>query len=387
MSPVASKRHLRTSPSDDRIHGYPMLKRLLIVLVLIAVLLGGAFGWKYHQIQRDMAARTPPPPPVVAVTEAREEVWQPFLSAVGSLEAVAGIDVTNEVAGKISALHFESGQVVKPGQPLLDLDATADRAELEGLLAAQRLAQIKFDRYARLLADRSASKADYDEAKSTLDVAEATVVAKRALIDKKQVRAPFGGRLGIRLVDVGQYLAPGSAIVPLEALDPIYVDFSVPERYFAQLATGQPVALTVQAYAGETFTGRITALNPGVDRGTRSVRLRATLDNPQQRLRSGMFAEVRVLLPQQAPFLTLPGTAITFNPYGDSVFVVQSGESGLTVQRRQVETGEVREGRVAVTSGLKPGERVVSAGQVKLRNGMPVKLDDKPAPGERAKTP
>jgi membrane fusion protein (multidrug efflux system) len=364
-----------------------MLKRLLIVLVLIAAIFGGVFGWKYHQIQRDMAARMPPPPPVVAVTEAREEQWQPFLSAVGSLKAVAGIDVTNEVPGKVSAIHFESGQVVKQGQPLLDLDATFDRAELEGLLASQRLAQLKFDRYAKLLTDRSASKADYDEARSTLDVAEAGVVAKRALIDKKQIRAPFAGRLGIRLVDVGQYLAPGSAIVPLEALDPIYADFSLPERYLARLAEGQPVALSVQAYPGETFTGRITALNPGVDRGTRSVKLRATLDNPQQRLRSGMFAEVRVLRPQRESVLTLPATAITYNPYGDSVFVVESGDRGLTVQRKQVETAEVREGRVAIASGLKAGERVVSAGQVKLRNGMPVTLDDKPAPSERAKTP
>jgi membrane fusion protein (multidrug efflux system) len=364
-----------------------MLKRLLLVLGGLALVLGGLFAWKLHALKQSSAGLKAPPPPVVAVAEVREESWQPYLAAVGTLVADAGVAVNNEVAGKVSALHFTSGQEVTAGQLLLELDAVADRAELQGLLAARRLAQIKFGRQARLLADNSASKADYDEAKAVLDAAEAAVEAEQAVIDKKQIRAPFAGRLGIRQVDVGQYLAPGSAIVPLQSLDPVHADFSLPERHLATLAVGQTVQVGVQAYPGETFPGRITAISPGVEEGTRSVKVRATLANPDRRLRPGMFAELRVLLPQGPAVLTVPATAITYNPYGDSVFVVTPGAPGPTVQRRQVETGEVREGRVAVVSGLAAGERVVSAGQVKLRNGMVVAPDDRPAPGERAAAP
>ena len=360
-----------------------MVKRLLLVVVLLLAIFGAVFGWKYHQMQQGMAARKPPPPPVVAVTEVREETWPSHLGAVGSLVAVAGIDVTNEVPGKVSALKFESGAIAKEGQLLIEIDATADRAELEGLLAAQRLARVKFERLAELLPKKSASKADYDEAKALLDVAEAAAEAKRAVIAKKKVLAPFSGRLGIRKVDIGQYLAPGSAIVPLEALHPIYADFSLPERHLAALAVGQRVFVEVQAYPGDTFEGRITALNPGIEAGTRTVKVRAVLDNPQERLRPGMFAEVRVLLAADRRVLTIPDTAITYAPYGDSVFTVVQGEQGLRVQRRQVATGEARQGRVAVASGLASGDRVVSAGQVKLRNDMAVVLDDERAPGER----
>lgn len=365
-----------------------MVKRLLLVIVLLLVVFGLVFGWKYHQVQQSMAGRKPPPPAVVAVAEVREETWPAFLSAVGSLAAVAGIDVTNEVPGKVSALKFESGALAQEGQLLIELDASADLAELEGLLAAQRLARVKFQRLAELLPKKSASKADYDEAKALLDVAEAAAEAKRAVIAKKKVLAPFSGRLGIRRVDLGQYLPPGSAIVPLEALNPIYVDFSLPERHLATLAVGQKVFVGVQAYSGESFEGRVTALNPGIEEGTRTVKVRASLDNPQERLRPGMFAEVRVLLAGDERVLTIPDTAVTYAPYGDSVFMVVAGEQGLTVQRRQIETGGTRQGRVAIASGLGAGDRVVSAGQVKLRNGMPVTLDDKPAPGERgAPTP
>jgi len=360
-----------------------MVKRLSLVFLLLLVIFGAVFGWWYYQLQQKMAARKPPPPAVVAVTQVREETWPSYQNAVGSLVAVAGIDVTNEVPGKVSALKFESGAIAKEGQLLIELDATADLAELEGLLAAQRLARIKFQRFAELLPKKSASKADYDEARALLDVAEAAAEAKRAVIAKKKVLAPFSGRLGIRRVDLGQYLAPGSPIVPLEALHPIYADFSLPERHLAALAVGQKVFVEVQAYPGETFEGRITALNPGIEEGTRTVKVRAALDNPQERLRPGMFAEVRVLLSADTRVLTIPDTAITYAPYGDSVFTVVPGEQGLTVQRKQVETGEARQGRVAVVGGLAQGDHVVSAGQVKLRNGMAVTLDDKPAPGER----
>jgi membrane fusion protein (multidrug efflux system) len=360
-----------------------MLKRVFLALLLLALFLGTVFGLKYRQQQQAAGQHMAPPPAVVAVTTVREDDWRPQLNAVGSLVAAQGIEVSNEVAGVVSTIHFESGQAVRKGDALLDLDTTADRAELKGLQALRRLAQLKFQRAAKLLPERSMSQADYDEAKATLDGAEAAVDARQALIDKKRISAPFDGALGIRQVDPGQYLAEGSAIVSLQSLDPIYCDFTLPERHLGTLAAGQAVTVAVQAYPDETFEGRVSAFDPGVDVGTRSLRIRATLDNPGQRLRPGMFAEVRVLLPARAAVPTLPDTAISFNPYGDSVFVIEDGESGLTVQRRQVETGEVRDGRVQIRSGLQAGQRVVSAGQVKLRNGMAVSLDDKPAPGER----
>jgi len=360
-----------------------MWKRLFLVLFLLGAVLGGIFGWKFYQQQQQAAGQAGPPPPVVAVSEVKREVWPEYLKAVGSLVAVSGIDVTNEVSGQVRHIHFESGQIVSSGDVLVELDAEVDQAELEGLVAGQHLAQLKMDRVSRLISERSVSQAELDEARGALDDATAQVTAKQAVIAKKTIRAPFAGTLGIRRVDLGEYLAPGSPIVPLEALDPIYLDFSLPERLLARVAVDQEVRVSVQGYPGEDFGGRIEALNPGVDEGTRSLRLRAVLPNPDQRLRPGMFAEVRVVMPEPQQVLTLPATAVVYNPYGNSVFVVSDGEQGLTVQRRQVQTGEVRDGRVAVTEGLSAGDRVVSAGQMKLRNDMPVTIDAKPAPDER----
>lgn len=365
----------------------PLRKRLVYVALALILIFGALFGWKFFSLWRSFSQMAGPPPAAVAITSVREESWQPELATVGSLVATEGIALSNEVAGVVSAIHFASGQAIAQGKPIITLDDTVDRAELKGLQAARRLAELKYQRAARLLPERSMSQADFDEAKAVLDGAEALVAAKQALIDKKRITAPFDGALGIRQVDLGQYLPPGTAIVPLQSLEPIHVDFALPERQLALLATGQTVRVTVQAYPGESFEGSITALNPGIDTGTRSIKVRATLANPAQRLRPGMFAEIRVILPDTKPRLTLPDTAITYNPYGDSVFVVTGGQEGLTVQRRQVKTGEVRQGRVAILEGLAVGDRVVSAGQVKLRNGMPVMVDDKPAPGERQAAP
>ena len=361
-----------------------MVFRLTLVLLLLAVVFGGIFGWKFYQGQQMAAARAGgPPPATVAVSTVQEEVWRPHLSAVGSLAAVSGIEVTSEVAGQISAIHFESGQTVEAGDVLVQLDDRTDQARLKGLLADQRLAKLRHKRLARLVKDQSASQSDYDEALATLDSATAQVSAQQTLIDKKQLRAPFAGRLGIRLVDVGEYLAPGAPIVPLEKLDPIHADFALPERELSQVQVGQSIEVRVQPYPEETFTGRITAIDPGMDTGTRSLRLRATLPNRDEKLRPGLFAEVRVKLERQEQVLTIPRTAVTYNPYGDSVFVITEDGDRLTVQRRQIETGEARGERVSVRSGLQAGERIVSAGQVKLRNGQTVVLDDRPAPSER----
>ena len=362
-----------------------MLKRYALIIFLSLLLFGGLFGWKFFQISQMIKNIPVPPPPVVAATTVQRGEWQSNLSAVGSLVAVAGIDVSSEVAGKIKALHFESGQPVKRGQLLLELDASTDVAELKGLEAASQLEQVKFARSRQLIARSFISKSDYDLNKATLDEANALVAAKKSVIEKKRIVAPFTGQLGIRKVNLGQYLAPGDAIVPLQQLQPIYADFTLPEQHLASLKANQTLTLAVQAYPGRMFDGRITAINSGIDENTRSVKIRATLSNEEQLLRPGMFADVSVLLNESKTVLTVPDTAITYNPYGNSVFAIESGKQGTTVQIRQIITGETREGRVEIIKGLNENDRVVSAGQVKLRNAMAVTLDQQPAPGERAK--
>jgi membrane fusion protein (multidrug efflux system) len=364
-----------------------MIKRILLIITLSVLIFGGLFGWKFYRDRQAQSQMQAPPPVVVAVTEVKREQWQPYLTSVGSLVAVSGIDVSNELAGTITAIYFESGQSVKKGQLLITLDTSTDEAELKGLQADAQLAQVRFERYEKLIGKQFISRSDYDQSRAQLAQAQSAVKAKLSVIAKKRIRAPFDGKLGIRLVDIGQYLAEGSAIVPLQKLDPIYVDFTLPEQHLGGLAIGQKMTVTVQAYPGKLFNGTISAMNPLIDIGTRSIKLRATLANPEQILRPGMFADVQVLSSRKQDVLTLPDTAITYNPYGDSVFVVESGEQGLTVQRRQVKTGETRRGRVQIVEGLKAGERVVSAGQVKLRNDMPVRIDDRPAPGERESAP
>ncbi len=354
-----------------------MIKRLILVILLLVVMFGGIFGWKYFQGQK-MAAMmaAPPPPATIASAEVQVETWQPFLYSVGSVVATQGVFVTTEVPGQVEKILFESGHQVAAGDVILQLDDSVDEADLEGLIAQLNLARLQFERARKLLKDRSVSQSEYDQSRAQLDSAEATVASKRAVIAKKKIRAPFSGQLGIREVDVGEYLSPGARIVPLQALDPVYVDYTLPERHFDQLAVGQAVRVEVQAYPGRVFAGSISAINPGIDPGTRSVRLRSTLDNPEQLLRPGMFAQVRTVLPARDDILTLPRTAVTYNPYGESVFVIVEQDGQQVVQNRRIRTGEVRAGRVEIIDGLQAGEVVVSAGQVKLRNGQPVTIDN-----------
>lgn len=354
-----------------------MTKRMLLVLLALGLVLGGIFGWKYFQAKKMAAlASMPPPPATVSAADVQTETWQPYLTAVGSLVAIQGILVTTEVAGNVSAIHFESGQQVEAGTLLLDIEDSVEQAELEGLVAERRLADLQYKRREGLLESKTISHSDVDEARLRLDNATAQLAARKAIIAKKHITAPFSGWLGIRRVDLGEYLQPGTAIVPLEALAPIHVDFALPERHLDQISIGQAVEIEVRSFPGKVFTGRITALNPGIDPGTRSLQIRATLENREARLRPGMFAEVRTVLPQQPSVLTLPQTAITYNPYGDSVFVIQEGDSGPHVQRRQIKTGAVRNGRVEIVEGLQAGERIVTTGQVKLRNDQAVVIDN-----------
>jgi membrane fusion protein (multidrug efflux system) len=357
-----------------------MLARLLVVVLLLGLLLGGIFYLKQQQTAQQAAMGGPPPPPVVAVADVRREDWQPRLRAVGSLVATQGIFVTNEVPGQVREIDFESGEGVRRGDLLVQLDDSVDQADLRGLIAQRDLARIKLNRFGKLLRDRSASQSDYDEAKAQLDSAEAAVAAEEALIAKKRVTAPFDGMLGIRIVDVGEYLPPGSNIVPLQALEPIYADYALPERHLPQIAVGKEVVVRVSAYPDREFQGSIAAINPGVEERTRSVKVRAVLENGERLLRPGMFAEVATVLPARVGLATVPRTAISFAPYGATVFRIREEGGGATVERRQVTTGESRGGRVEIREGLQPGDRVVMAGQVKLRNGQAVTIDNSVVP-------
>ncbi len=355
-----------------------MIKRLIFTLLLLTLVFGGIFGWKYRQMQT-MASQMsqPQPPATISSTRVQSEVWQPTLEAVGSLVAVQGIDVTTEVAGTVSSIEFESGESVDAGQVLLKLEDSVDQATLLGLVAQRRLAEVQFQRAAELLPERIMSKSDYDSAKAGFDAAKAKVVEQQAIIAKKTIRAPFRGALGLRKVDLGEYLTPGTSIVSLQTLDPIYVDYALPERYVREIAPGQAVSVRVDAFPGATFTGLVEATGSGVDTGTRSIQVRAKLPNSEAQLLPGMFAEIDTIQPLKRQVLTVPRTAVSFNTYGDFVYAIETAEGeGQIARRRQVVTGASRGGRVAVEKGLEAGVEIVQSGLVKLRDGQPVRVDN-----------
>jgi membrane fusion protein, multidrug efflux system len=354
-----------------------MFVRILLVLVVLAALVGGLAYFKYRQIQAESAMFSQPmPAPTVTAVDAAATAWEPTLEAVGTVQAIQGVDVNNEVAGQVTAIEFDSGAMVKQGQILVRLADEVDRADLEGLQAAERLAQIKVDRNRSLLKDRAVAQSDFDEISAQLDQARAQVKSKQATIEKKTIRAPFDGQLGIRMINLGQFLPEGSPIVPLQNLDPVYVDYSLPERHLALLSVGQSIQVQVSAHPDRSFDGAIEAISPGIDQGTRNVRVRARLANPDFALRPGMFARVATLLPTEDAVVTIPREAITFNTYGDAVFVVREADGKTLVDRRQVRTGAVRGEEIAVLEGLSAGDRVVSSGQVKLSNGQEVSIVD-----------
>jgi membrane fusion protein, multidrug efflux system len=352
--------------------------RLFLVTLFLVAIFGGIFYLKDQQAQRMAAMQAAPQPPAaIAAVEVRGEQWQPAIRSVGSLEAVNGIAVTTEVAGTISEIAFESGQEVVTGDILVRFEDTVDRAALNGLIADRELARTQYERASELSSRRAISQSEIDETRFRYEGIQARVQEQEARLAKKTIRAPFDGLLGLRLVDLGEFVTPGSEIVQLRALDPVYVDYSIPEREFRDPEVGQNVEVMVPAYPERVFLGLVSAIDSGVDEGTRSVKIRATLPNPDALLRPGMFAEVRTLRPQMRDVVTVPRTAISFNTYGDFVFVInEDAEGKLTVASKQVKTGESLEGRIEVTEGLQAGERVVRAGLLKLRDGQNVAIDN-----------
>lgn len=353
-----------------------MIKRLAAVLVFLALVFGGVFGWKYLQTQGKSAANTGPPPAVVSTRRVTSERWQPALESIGSITPTRGVVVSAEVPGIVRKIYFDSGQKVDEGELLVEMDVEVDRAELDALQADRRLAEITRNRVSQIVRDNLGPRSELDEAQAKLDRTDAEIAAKQAMIRKKSIRTPFAGELGIRIINPGQYLAPGDEIVQLVGLDPIYAEYSLPERYLSELQIGQGVTVRVQAYPETVFEGRIYAISPSIQTASRSVRVRALIDNPDRRLRPGMFAEVDTLLDERDRVLTLPERAVTYNPYGESVFVVNEADGVKTVSLTQIETGQVRGGRVEIVSGLDEGAEVVSDGHNKLRNGQAISVDD-----------
>lgn len=352
--------------------------RFVIVIILLGAVLGGIFGYKFFQFgQMKEQMSQPQPPTKISAVKAQTESWTPQLKAVGSVEAINGIEVANEVPGVVESINFESGDTVKKGDVLIRLDAAIDEAAVRTRRAEAQLAQQEFKRLSDLLPKRAVSQSQYDEAKADFDAARARVNEAEAQLSKKIIRAPFDGKLGLRLVDQGEYIATGTSIVEINMLDPIYVDYTLSEKDLPMVSQGYDVVATVAAVPDQTFQGQVSAINTSVNPQSRTVRVRATLDNKENLLRPGMFATINTRQPKDREVVTVPRTAISYNTYGDYVFVVAENNDGqLVVNRRTVESGNARDGRVAVISGLKQGEQVVSKGLLRLRAGQSVTVVD-----------
>src|SRR5471032_2640770 len=305
------------------------------------------------------------PPDTVSSALAHEEKWQDSLSAVGSVNAAQGVTVASEVAGTVMEIDFESGAVVAKGDLLVKLDSSTEVAQLQAAQAQAELARLNAERTRKLSADKTVSQSELDAAEATLKQSQANAGEIRAAIEKKTIRAPFAGKLGIRLVNLGESLDARKAIVSLQSLTPVYADFSLPQQNLSQLKTGQPVQVTCDAYPDQKFDGVLTAINPDLDAATRSVPLRATFENTNELLRPGMFVRAEVVLPQGEPVLAIPATAVLSAPFGDSVYVIEpstNSAGGLVVRQQLVRTGPSHGDSVSVLTGLKAGDRVVSAG-------------------------
>ncbi|HEV2161658.1 MAG TPA: efflux RND transporter periplasmic adaptor subunit [Stellaceae bacterium] len=371
----------------QRIRG-PLAKRMIIMLALAAVVLIIIFGYeafKSYMISKFMRSFANPPQTVSTIVATTQE-WQPTTTAVGSLRAVNGADLSLEVAGVVDKIYFDSGNDVSAGTVLMTLRSEDDVAKLHALQATADLDAINLARDEKQLKVNAVSKAQVDTDSATLRNAQAQVAEQQAVVDKKTLRAPFAGHLGIRAVDVGQYLNAGTTIVTLQALDPIYVDFTLPQQALSEIREGQLMTATVDTYPDQSFTGKITAINPLVDVATRNVSVRATLANPDHLLLPGMYAKVTIDVGSEERYVTLPQTAIIYNPYGNTVYLVEDkgkdaqGHPQLQAQQAFVTTGPTRGDQVAILKGVDTGATVVTAGQMKLRNGSPVIVNNSVVP-------
>ena len=364
-----------------------MLKRMILMLAVLLAVVGVIGFVKFQQLQAAIAQSKSfqPPPTAVTTIVASEVPWESTLRAIGTVNSVHGVTVSADLPGIVEAIRFESGKWVKQGDELVRLDTRQERAQLDAGEAERELARLNLERMEGLRQKGVVSQAELDAADARFKTAEAQIGQIRASIERKTIRAPFAGILGIRQVNLGQYLAGGDPVVPLQSLDPIYVDFSVPQQNLAQVSVGTEVDVTLEG--SDTATrGRISAVDTVVDQTTRNVKVRATLANREGQLRPGMFVEAHVAGAPGAPVIAVPASSINYAPYGDSVFVVADleGPQGATyrgVRQQFVKIGGSRGDQVAIVSGLEPGAEIVTSGVFKLRNGAPVVVNNEVQPG------
>lgn len=368
------------------------LKRMIWVILGTLALIAVIVGIKVLLVMRMIHSMPQPGPVTVSTVKAAEQPWQPALNAVGTLRAANGADLAAEVAGLVTDVNLKSGQEVKKGQLLVQLRDGDEVAQLQQLQANAELSKITLERARKQLAAQAISQADFDTAQADTKARQAAVAQQQVVIAKKQLRAPFDGRAGIITISPGDYLAAGTTVVTVQQLDPLYVDFNVPQGELGRLKVGQPVTLSLDAYAGRSFSGKLSAINPKVDTSTRNVQVEATVPNHDQTLTPGMFAKVSVDVGQQRTQLTLPQAAIVYNPYGDTVYVVQPSKGKdakgkpypPTVKQAFVTTGDSRGDQVAILKGISAGTEVVTSGQMKLKNDAPITVDNRVQPADSA---
>jgi membrane fusion protein (multidrug efflux system) len=358
-------------------------RRLWLWMILVSVaailLIGAIFAFP---IAAFMAKGFPAPPPAaVTTTMAHFDQWQPQIQAVGSLKPFRGADLSVEVAGIVDQVNFDSGGDVEAGAQVIKLRDADDVAKLRTLEASRDLAETNFKRDQAQLARQLISQAQFDVTASTLQSYQAQVAEQQAIVQKKTLRAPFAGHLGIRAVNAGQYISPGTVVVTLQALDPIFFDFFLPQQALDKIKVGQDISVKVDTYPDMTFGGKITTIDPKVDPATRNVAVRATLPNAQRKLLPGMFANSTIITGMPQRYITLPQTAVTFNPYGNTVYLVQhktgpDGKDGLVAQQAVVATGDTRGDQIAIMSGVKEDDEVVTSGQNKLQNGAAISVNN-----------
>ena len=365
-----------------------MKKRILFAVLGVLLVIAVLAGIKTLQIRSmiDSGKKFVPPPETVTTAAVKSESWETSLGSFGTLSAVQGVSVSAEAAGKVMKIAFEPGSAVRKGDLLIQQDISTEQAQLPGALSQVALSRANQKRADQLFAEGIISQADHDQAISNSAQSQSQADTIRSTIARKTIHAPFSGRLGIRLVNLGQMLREGDQIVTLQALDPIFVDFSIPQQQLSQVRVGLPVRLTGDVLGNNTMTGRITAITPLVDADTRNVKIQATVGNQGDRLRPGMFVNASVGLPRKQNVLAIPATSVLYAPYSDSVFVVdqkkddKQGKAGLVLRQQFVRLGEKRGDFVVVSSGVKDGETLVSTGVFKLRNGQSVMVDNKLAP-------
>ncbi|MFL5018682.1 MAG: efflux RND transporter periplasmic adaptor subunit [Rhizobium sp.] len=392
---IAREANISGKPiNEPRKRPVRMLRWFIIVGLALVLLVGALVGFEAFRSRmiKQFFAGNKPPPVAVTVAEAKSELIPNLLTAVGDLAAVHQVNVTSDVSGRITEILFQAGANVKAGTPLLQLFDGPEQADLASFKAQSTMAQLSLERAKQLAARQFGPQATVDQAQSLFDQANAGIAKTQAIISQKLVRAPFDGELGVRKVEVGQYLTAGTQIVSLTDLSELYANFTITEKDSGNLKVGQVVRIKVDAYPGRSFEGKITTIEPQISTDTRNIRVQATIANPERILKPGMFVTTTVVLPDKPPVITIPETAVDYTLYGDSVYLIsekkeEDGKISLTATRSFVQTGNRIEGRAEILKGLKPGDRVVAVGQLKLQSGSAVTISTDPAPPIPAQPP